>query len=220
MDNRKYKVILADPPWKSSEKFSKTAGYAKAHYPYMSIDELCALPVSSFAADESILILWVIWPQAENAFRVVNAWGFEYVTGFPWIKLYDNPTVDLFGNLVATPVYGTGAWVRGCSEPVYICKRGNFETPKTHWMGLLSNRLEHSRKPDDIYQYAETFAGPRLEMFARRKRSGWDVFGNEVESDVYLGSLPNNVLQLTPEDGRENSAVFLQSVVAPVFRRN
>lgn len=53
-------------------------------------------------------------------------------------------------------------------------------------MGLISERMEHSRKPDTIYEYAESFPGPYLEMFCRRPRAGWHVFGNEVESDVAL----------------------------------
>ena len=53
-------------------------------------------------------------------------------------------------------------------------------------MGLISMRLEHSRKPDDLYHYAESLPGPYLELFARRARPGWDVWGNEVESTVDL----------------------------------
>jgi N6-adenosine-specific RNA methylase IME4 len=144
------------------------------------------MPIKQLAADDSILLLWTTWVQLQNAFKVVSSWGFEYVTGFPWVKLNDNPVVDMFGNFIAKPVYGTGQWVRGCSEPILIGKRGNIPMPRTHWLGLLSKRLQHSRKPDDIYQYAETFPAPYLELFARRKRSGWDVFGNQVEGSIRL----------------------------------
>jgi N6-adenosine-specific RNA methylase IME4 len=184
----KYRVIVADPPWRAAEQFSKTAGRARKHYPAMTNAELCALPVRDLAEDDAILLLWVTWPQVKAAFNVISAWGFEYVTGFPWVKLCDDPFVDMFGNLIAHPVYGTGQWVRGCSEPIFICKRGTIPRPSTNFLGLLGKRMEHSRKPDTLYEYAEAFPGPYLEMFARRTRLGWDVWGNEVASDPEVSS--------------------------------
>ena len=179
----KYGVILADPPW---DYRNGGNGRARAHYPLMTIDELCAVPVASMAADDAIMLMWSTWPQVTGAVRVIDAWGFEYVTGFPWVKLYEPPVTDLFGNHKIRPTWGTGAWVRGCSEPIFICKRGKVKPPEQQFMGLISKRMQHSRKPDSIHEYAESFPGPYLELFARRPRSGWSVWGNEVESDVVL----------------------------------
>lgn len=165
MDSKKYRVILADPPW---DYRNGGNGRARAHYPLMTIDQLCDLPVGSLVADDCILLLWATWPQVEGAMKVINAWGFEYVTGFPWVKLQDHPVIDMFGEFRAKPTFGTGAWVRGCSEPVFIARRGSIKPPAISFTGLLSKRMEHSRKPENIHQYAMTFGGPYLELFARR----------------------------------------------------
>lgn len=179
----KYGVILADPPW---DYRNGGNGRAAAHYPLMTIGALCALPVADLAADDAILLMWTTWPQVVGAVKVVEAWGFEYISGFPWVKVYDPPFVDMFGEFLAHPTWGTGSWVRGCSEPVFICKRGNAKPPETNWMGLISQRMAHSRKPNCLHEYAESFPGPYLELFARRPYPGWDSWGNQVDSTIEL----------------------------------
>ena len=79
-----------------------------------------------------------------------------------------------------------GWWVRGCSEPLLIAKRKNTPAPSSSFVGLLSPNLQHSRKPDSVYDYAESLPGPYLELFARRERAGWDVFGNQVTNSIAL----------------------------------
>lgn len=178
---RKYRVVLADPPW-GVEKFGSKIS---DHYPLMSIEDICRMPVSRLVEDDCLLLLWTTWSYVPEALSVIAAWGFEYQTGFPWVKLKEHPAVNLFGEFIARPTWGLGAWVRGCSEPVFIARRGDVR-PEKHWLGLLSKRMEHSRKPDDIYEYAESFPGPYLELFARRRRDGWDAFGNEIDGSIQL----------------------------------
>lgn len=180
----KYGVVLADPPWRYGN--SGCRGAAENHYPTMSLAEICALPVASIAAPDSVLLLWATWPQLQEGLAVVKAWGFEYVTGFPWVKIVGEPTRDLWGDLDIKPQYGIGFWVRGCSELLLIGRRGNVSPPKDGFVGLLSENFRHSRKPDNLYHYAERLPGPRLEMFCRRARPGWDVFGNEVQGSLNL----------------------------------
>ena len=181
---KKYGVILADPPW---DYRNGGNGRAAAHYPLMTPEQIAKLPVGDFAHDSSVLLMWATWPQMQTAMALVGpAWGFEYVTGFPWIKLYDPPVYDLFGDVRIRPTWGTGAWVRGCSEPVTIWKKKNAKPPQADFMGLISKRMQHSRKPDNLHEYAESFPGPYLELFARRPRAGWDVWGNEVDSTINL----------------------------------
>lgn len=180
---KRYQVILADPPWQYRN--SGGNGAAGDHYPTMSFEELCDLPVHELAADDAVLLLWGTWPQLPDALALVNAWGFEYKTGFPWVKLQRPATVDLFGDMELVPSYGCGHWVRGCSELIFICTRGNIACPHSNDLGLLSERFEHSRKPDSLHQYAEhNFTGPYLELFARRSRPGWDAWGNQVNSTI------------------------------------
>jgi len=185
VSEKRYGVILADPPW---DYRNGGNGRARAHYPLMTVPEICQLPVGALSLPDAVLIMWTTWPQLGGALQVVSAWGFEYVTGFPWVKVYDPPMVDLFGDFRAKPTWGTGAWVRGCSEPILIGRRGNARPPEKNWMGLVGKRFEHSKKPDNMHEYAESLPGPYLELFARRTRPGWDVWGNEVVSTMQVSS--------------------------------
>jgi site-specific DNA-methyltransferase (adenine-specific) len=183
----KYKTILADPPWKYRNE--KTGGTnmisgASAHYPVMSIDALKSLPISDIADDDAVLLLWVTWPQLPDGIELMTAWGFEYVTGFPWLKVKSVESTLFDGEQINLQRMGLGFWVRGVSELVCIGRRGNAKPPEQKFIGLIAPNIKHSRKPDDIYQLAESFPGPHVELFARRKRNGWHSFGNEIKSDI------------------------------------
>jgi N6-adenosine-specific RNA methylase IME4 len=184
----KYSTLIADPPWEYSN--AGVRGAAENHYPTMTVDEICALPIADLAADDAVLLLWATWPKLfEAAPKVIAAWGFEYVTGFPWVKLTADPRRNLWGDWEYKPQYGTGFWVRGCTEPVLVCKRGNAKPNDAgNFCGIVSENFHHSRKPENLYEYAEAHTGPYLELFARRPRAGWAVWGNEVVRDVTLGA--------------------------------
>ena len=171
-----YGVILADCPW--AYRNASSEGAAALQYQTMPVADLCALDVASLAAPDAVLLLWATWPLLTDAIAVMHAWGFAYKAGFPWIKVVDGPQQDLWGELRMRPHYGIGWWVRGCSEPLLIGVRGNAKPPGGGMVGLLSPNFQHSRKPDSIYEYAEQFPGPWLELFARRPRPGWDSIGN------------------------------------------
>lgn len=84
-ETKQYGIIYADPPWRYDRKHG--SGVAENHYPTMSIEEICALPVSEIAAKDSALFLWATFPQLNEAFRVIDAWGFKYKTlAFLWLK--------------------------------------------------------------------------------------------------------------------------------------
>lgn len=176
----KYRVIVADPPWRYANAGCR--GAAENEYPTMSTSEICGLPIQDLAADDCALFLWATWPQLLDASRVVQSWGFDYVTGFPWLKIVGLPSIDLWGELKVKPQYGVGFWVRGCTEPLLIARRGSVSPPSGGFVGLLSENLRHSRKPENLYHIAEQLPGPYLELFCRRPRAGWDVWGNEVQS--------------------------------------
>lgn len=152
----------------------------------MPITDICALPVASLASENCVLFLWATWPQLKEAQQLITSWGFEYVTGFPWLKIVGKPSIDLWGDLVVKPQYGVGFWVRGCTEPMLIARRGKVSPPDGGFVGLLSENLRHSRKPDNIYHIAERLPGPYLEMFSRRPRQGWDAWGNEAKESIAL----------------------------------
>lgn len=177
----RYGVIVADPPWLYEQATTTLQGTTGHHYHDLSIDDLCGLPVSSVAAKDSILLLWCTWPQLLEGLRLVEAWGYKYVTGFPWIKIQGTPQVNLAGAVNLKPQYGVGFWTRGCSEFVLIARRGNVSPPKNGWVGILSPNFQHSRKPENLYDFAESIPGPYLELFARRPRDGWTSLGDGID---------------------------------------
>ena len=147
----------------------------------MSIDELCALPVETLAEKDCLLFLWATFPQLPEALRLIRAWGFTFKTvAFVWLKLNKKSP---------TWFYGLGYWTRGNSEICLLAKRGK---PKRRSAGvhqfIISPVEEHSKKPDVTRDKIIELAGdlPRVELFARQKAPGWDVLGNEVDSDLSL----------------------------------
>ena len=167
----KYRVIYADPPWKYSDAMF-IDGYkvsAEMHYPPMTIDELCTLPVKEMAEDNAVLFLWVTSPILEEAFKVIHAWGFEYKTSFVWDKVKHN-----FGH------YNS---VR--HEFLLVCTRGSCtpDNPKLYDSVLSIEKSDkHSEKPeefraiiDDLYTH-----GNKIELFARKRIDGWEAYGNEL----------------------------------------
>ena len=104
----------------------------------------------------------------------------------PWIKLVGIPTTDLFGEIVMRAYPGQGWWIRGVSELLLIATRGSAKPPNKVPIGIISDRFRHSQKPTNAHEYAQLFPGPYLELFARRPHPGWDVWGNEVKSDIEI----------------------------------
>jgi len=172
---QKYKVIYADPPW-YFKSFSKKGERRNAnqHYDCMSLDDICNLPVSTVADTDCVLLMWVTDPCLLDAFKVMDAWGFTYKTvGFTWIKT-NQKSLGYFT--------GMGYWTRSNPEMCLLATRGKPKRlNKSTKQLVVSERREHSRKPDEMYGYIENMLeGPYLEMFARNTRQGWDNFGNEV----------------------------------------
>jgi len=173
--NTKYGCIIADPPWAAQAGGGQSKRGADRHYPLMSTSAICALQVP--VADEAVLFLWSTWNTIPDALQVMRAWGFRYVSGLPWVKV-------LKGGDGAS--MGLGQYFRACSEPLLFGTRG--VVPRLAGaapLGLLtepiiSRKLGHSRKPETVYDLAEHFEGPYLEMFARKSNSGWSAWGNEV----------------------------------------
>lgn len=174
----RYRTIYADPPWTFVTRSPKGKGRsAERHYGCMTIDDITALPVASWAADDAVLLLWTTKPMLPRALEVIGAWGFTYKTiGFTWTKT--TAAGDRF------PI-GMGFWTRANPEPCLLATRG---APKRKSAAvaelIISPRREHSRKPDEAYERIEALVdGPYLEMFARHRRPGWDAWGDEVPAD-------------------------------------
>lgn len=178
---KKYGIIYADPPWHYNQK--NLSGAAEHHYRTMSIEEICKLKVAEVADQHCVLFLWATFPQLPEALKVIKAWGFQYKTvAFVWLKQNKSGKGWFFG---------LGFWTRGNAEICLLAKRGH---PKRYSRSvhqfIISPIEEHSKKPDITREKIIELAGdlPRAELFARQKIPGWDVWGNEVDSDFSLSA--------------------------------
>ena len=172
-----YPIIYADPPWRYTAK--KVQGAAENHYPTMSINELCALPVAELAAPDCALFLWATFPQLPEALRLIEAWGFTYKSvAFVWLK--KNRKADSW-------FYGHGFWRRGNAEICLLATRGHPKRQAANVHQFIISPIEaHSKKPDEARDKIVALMGdlPRVELFARQTPPGWDVWGNEVEPTI------------------------------------
>ena len=185
-----YATILADPPWQFQNRTGKMAPEHKRllRYPTMDLKEIVDLPVARTAAAKSHLYLWVPNALLREGLQVMEAWGFSYKCNLVWYKVRKDGGPD--GR-------GVGFYFRNVTELVLFGVRGNMRTlpPGRRQVNILSTqKREHSRKPDEIYELIEACSpGPYLELFARFPRRGWDQWGNEdVEENSFHGIAKRN----------------------------
>ena len=178
---QKFGTILADPPWQFQNRTGKVAPEHKrlSRYGTMTLQEICDLPVEEIAAEPSHLYLWVPNALLPDGLRVMEAWGFRYISNIVWHKVRKDGGSD--GR-------GVGFYFRNVTELVLFGVRGrNARTlaPGRRQVNLLATRKrEHSRKPDEQYDIIEACSpGPYLELFARGTRKGWATWGNQADAD-------------------------------------
>ena len=176
---KKFGTILADPPWQFQNRTGKVAPEHKRlnRYGTMTLDDICALPVADIAADRSHLYLWVPNALLPEGLKVLDAWGYRYVSNIVWHKVRKDGGSD--GR-------GVGFYFRNVTELLLFGVRGkNARTlaPGRSQVNMIATRKrEHSRKPDEQYRLIEGCSpGPRIELFARGPRLGWTVWGNQAE---------------------------------------
>ncbi len=179
----RFATILADPPWQFQNRTGKMAPEHKRllRYPTMDFDEIQQLPVAKLAAAQSHLYLWVPNALLKEGLETMRSWGFTYKTNLIWFKIRKDGGPD--GR-------GVGFYFRNVTELILFGVRGSMRTlpPGRTQVNLVSTqKREHSRKPDEIYDVIESCSpGPYLELFARFRRPGWSQWGNE---DVEENSL-------------------------------
>jgi N6-adenosine-specific RNA methylase IME4 len=170
----KYKTIMVDPPWDMEQK-NRTRG-AFRRYGLMSLAQIKALPVSELAADNAHCWLWATNASLRHAYEVLEAWGFTPRSILTWIK----------------PRIGLGQYLRNTTEHLLLGTRGNAPVNfkrQPSWM--FAPLQEHSHKPEEQFAVIERISNPPyLELFARRPRFGWDVWGAEVASDIEIEGYP------------------------------
>jgi N6-adenosine-specific RNA methylase IME4 len=188
---KKYQIIYADPPWKygcwyKSEKIKRNAA---DHYKVTKTEELKKIPIKSIATDDSALLMWVTFPCLEDGISLMKAWGFVYKTvAFTWVK--KNKKADTY-------FMGLGNYTRANAEIVLLGTRGKGLPRMSRSVRQICDAriMRHSEKPKEIMgRIIELFGDlPRIELFAREKTEGWDVWGNEVESDIELNNEPLDI---------------------------
>ena len=166
-----YPVIYADPPWRyENPPMGGGNRSIENHYPTMNLDEICAMPVESLAAEGCVLFMWATSPKLAECMEVITAWGFTYRTSMVWVK----------------DKIGMGYHARNRHELLLIAKRGQFAPPEPANRPdsvVSAPRQEHSAKPSEFYAIIERmYPGvPKIELFSRGKRDGWAVWGNQAD---------------------------------------
>ena len=177
---KRFKTVLADPPWQFQNKTGKVAPEHKRlnRYSTMTLAEICALPVESICADTAHLYLWVPNALLLEGIQVLQEWGFQYKTNLVWHKVRKDGGPD--GR-------GVGFYFRNTTELILFGVRGkNARTldPGRSQVNIIRTmKREHSRKPDEQYKIIETCSpGPYIELFARGPMKNWTSWGNQAES--------------------------------------
>ena len=182
---RGYSVIYADPPWQF--KTYSDLGKDRApdqHYVCTATEQLAALPVHAIAANDAALFMWVYQPMLKDAFALIEAWGFTFKTvAYVWVKIKGGQDRLFYaGDDVRK---GLGYHTRAGTEQCWLATRGKgYERlSKGEGQVVFSPLREHSRKPDEVAQSIEALTGtvPKIELFARTKRPGWDAWGFETD---------------------------------------
>lgn len=178
---RSYATVLADPPWRFTNRTGKVAPEHRrlSRYDTMTLEEICDLPVRDLLAPVAHCYLWVPNALLPEGLAVLRAWGFDYKSNIVWHKVRKDGGSD--GR-------GVGFYFRNVTELLLFGVRGkNARTLAAgrRQVNLLSTRKrEHSRKPDEIFPIIEACSpGPRVELFARGTRPGWAVWGNQADSE-------------------------------------
>ena len=172
-----YNVIHADPPWAFANWSAKGENRnPNRHYPTMTADEIAALPVGDLAAKDCALFLWVCDPLLDRGLDILKGWGFRFATvAFNWAK---RTRRDSGWHL------GTGYYTRANPEICLLGMTGSLARCDAGVRQLVVEPLRHhSRKPDRIADDIVRLFGdlPRVELFARTQRDGWEVWGNETD---------------------------------------
>ena len=170
--DKKYQIILADPAW--SYELGSREGTTKNHYETMTLEDICNLPVQQIADKNCYLFLWASSPTLKEALQVMERWGFKYkVVAFVWSKTDQE--------------MGLGHYTRTNHEFVLLGTKGSLER-KSHkikqW--IKAPRTNHSKKPNKVRERIIQLYGdlPRIELFARTKVHGWDVWGNDEKLEA------------------------------------
>lgn len=181
--DQKYKTVYADPPWRFANRTGKVApeNRKNGRYETMDIEDIKRLPVNDITDDEAHLYLWIPNALLQDGLDVMKSWGFTYKTNLIWEKVRKDGEPD--GR-------GVGFYFRNVTEMLLfgVKTRRKSDTYRTLQPGrsqvnlIRTMKKEHSRKPDEFAELITRCSeGPRIELFARGERDGWDMWGNQAQ---------------------------------------
>lgn len=180
-EQRKFRTILADPPWQFQNRTGKMAPEHKRlnRYETMKLSDIIMMPVNEITTEKAHLYLWVPNALLPDGLEVMKAWGFEYKSNIVWEKIRKDGEPD--GR-------GVGFYFRNVTELLLFGIKGNNNrtlAPARSQVNLIRTmKREHSRKPDEIFSLIEKCSeGPYLELFARGNREGWTLWGDQANED-------------------------------------
>lgn len=170
-----YGCLVADPAWKFGDKLPGKGRGSEKHYGCMKLHEIMRYPIPGMLPD-SWLFLWRVAAMQQEALDVVKAWGYVVKSEIVWVKTSVN---------TGRPVIGMGRSVRNAHEVCLVCTRGrpvvyDHSVPSV----IYAPRGIHSAKPEAVQDAIEKLVGPvaKAEIFARRRRPGWECFGNQLSA--------------------------------------
>ena len=185
LPDKKYNIIYADPPWHYGSKsaVNNTTGSAikplSDHYSTMSLQELKNMSIKNMTKDDAACFMWVTDSHIDEALEVLRSWGFAYKTiAFNWIKTTSK------GNYCKN----VAPWTMKSSEICLLGIKGRmtkYKQANNIESLVIAQRTQHSQKPNEVRKRIEDLFGdlPRIELFAREKTDGWDVWGDEIVDD-------------------------------------
>lgn len=180
--DKKYQIILADPPWSYTDKAKSGNRGAGCKYTIQRDEWISKLPVESITDENCILFMWVTMPKLPDCFPIIKSWGFGYKTvAFTWIKRTKKSGAYF---------WGMGNWTRANAELCLLATRGKPKRLSAAVHSVIDWKIgNHSDKPPAVREKIVELCGdlPRIELFARKENvlldnrnyEGWDVWGNE-----------------------------------------
>lgn len=182
--NKKYQIILADPPWSYRDKALAGKRGAGCKYQVQEKDWIDNLPISDIADKDCILFLWVTMPKLNECWGLIEKWGFTYKTvAFTWVKK-NKKSSSWF--------WGMGSWTRANAELCLLATKGKPKRINAGVHSVVDTPIEeHSKKPDEVKRRIVELVGdlPRIELFARQRTEGWDAMGFGIDGKDINDSL-------------------------------
>lgn len=190
------RLLVADPPWMFGDKLPGATRGAEKNYTCLTIEQIKAFPIPGPLAGGALLLLWRVSSMVEEAYSVCRAWGFTPKTEMVWVKrtgavekVDSDPTSLLTTKqrervFIVPPLhFGMGRTLRAAHETCIVAHHGKFIPDSLSVRSAFEAPVgAHSEKPEAFYLAAEQLVqrGRRVELFARRRRPGWDCYGDEL----------------------------------------